>query len=334
MNRRTFLASAGAVASLPFLGCGDGNRRQILNASYDATRELYRKLNRLFSEQFAAEHPGEQIRVTPSHGGSGSQARAVIDGLPADVVTLALFPDTDAIRKKDLIAKDWIKRFPHNSCPYTSTIVFAVRKGNPFGIRDWDDLTRGDNLQIVAANPKTSGAAKLGVIAAWGSVRAAGGSVEDADALVTGIYRRVPALESSARGATVTFARKLIGDVHLTWENEAWLELRELKGEIELVYPKRSIRAEPHVTVVDANVDRNGTRAIAEAYVRFLYSPVAQQVIAENYLRPTEVQPTNGTAFGAVECFGVNDVLPGGWDEAQKRFFADGALFDRVYRTA
>lgn len=334
MNRRTFLTASAAAATAPFLGCG-GDRRQLLNCSYDATRELYRRLNRLFAATVAADG-GAGVRVTPSHGGSGSQARAIIDGLPADVATLAMWPDTEALRKKNLVAPGWIDRFPHRACPYTSTIVFAVRKGNPLGLRDWADLASHPTVKVIAANPKTSGAAKLGVVAAWGSVTAAGGSAADADDLVRAVYRKVPALESSSRVATVTFARKQIGDVHLTWENEAWLEQREMKGAIEIVYPTRSILAEPHVAVIDANVDRNGTRDLAEAYLHFLYAAESQDVIADNYYRPSTpaAAAKHAGKFGAVDRFPITAVLPGGWDEAQARFFADGALFDRVFGTA
>jgi sulfate/thiosulfate-binding protein len=325
MNRRRFLAAATGAASLPFFGCG-GDGPRLLNASYDATRELYRHINRLFAERHG-------VAVRMSHGGSGSQARAVTDGLPADVLTLALWPDTDYVRRVGLIDPGWEDRFPHRSCPYTSTIVFVVRRGNPHGIRDWPDLAGKPGLRVVAANPKTSGAAKYGLLACWGSVTTRGGSERDAEALVRAVYRRVPALESSSRSATVTFARKQIGDVHLTWENEAHLELKEGKGELEIVYPPRSIRAEPHVAVVDANVRRNGTAGLAEAYVRFLYEPAAQDVIAEDYYRPStpEAAERHAGRFGAVEQFTLDEVTPGGWDAAQQKFFADGGVFDRVY---
>lgn len=333
MNRRTFLTSSAAAATVPFLGCSGGGQ-QLLNCTYDATRELYRRLNRAFAEQYLVEH-GKAIRVTPSHGGSGSQARAIIDGLPADVATLAMWPDTEAIAKKKLINPGWIDRFPHRSCPYTSTIVFVVRRGNPLGIRDWTDLASHPTVKVIAANPKTSGAAKLGVVAAWGSVKEAGGTDQDANDLVRAVYRKVPALESSSRVATVTFARKQIGDVHLTWENEAWLEQREMKGDLEIVYPSRSILAEPHVAVVDANVERNGTRDIAEAYLNFLYASPSQDVIAENYYRPSkpDAAARHAEKFGKVDRFTITKVLPGGWPEAQKRFFEDGALFDQVFQS-
>ncbi|HET6576589.1 MAG TPA: sulfate ABC transporter substrate-binding protein [Fimbriiglobus sp.] len=325
MNRRHFLRAAAGTAALPVLGCSDDGP-SLLNASYDATRELYRRLNRLFTAQ-------HKVKVRASHGGSGSQARAVIDGLPADVLTLALWPDTDAVHKAGLIDASWEDRFPHHSCPYTSTIVFVVRKGNPHGIRDWDDLRSKPNLKVIAANPKTSGAAKLALLALWGSVVTRGGSDREAEALVKAVYRRVPALESSSRAATVTFARKQIGDVHLTWENEAHLEVRELKGELEIVHPRRSILAEPHVAVVDANTRRHGTAALAEAYLRSLYEPDAQDVIAEEYYRPTtpEAAKKHAGRFGEINLFRIEQVTPGGWPEAQAKFFAAGGVFDRVY---
>lgn len=326
MNRRHFLrAAAAGAAAIPFAGCGDGGP-SLLNASYDATRELYRRIDRLFAER-------HKVKVRVSHGGSGSQARAVIDGLPADVLTLALWPDTDAVRRAGLIDAGWEDRFEHHSCPYTSTIVFVVRKGNPHGVRDWEDLASRPNLSVVAANPKTSGAAKLGLLACWGSVVTRGGSEADAEALVRAVYRRVPALESSSRAATVTFARKQIGDVHLTWENEAHLEAREAKGGLEIVHPPRSILAEPRVAVIDANARRQGTADSAEAYLRFLYDPAAQDVIADEYYRPStpEAAARHAGRFGAVDRFRVEQVTPGGWPEAQAKFFADGGVFDRVY---
>lgn len=325
MNRRHFLRAAAGIAAVPFLGCGDGGS-SLLNTSYDATRELYRRLNRLF----VAQH---NLKVRVSHGGSGSQARTVIDGLPADVLTLALWPDTDAVHQAGLIDAGWEDRFPNRSCPYTSTIVFVVRRGNPHGVRDWDDLRSKPNLSVIAANPKTSGAAKLGLLACWGSVVTRNGSERDAEALVREVYRRVPALESSSRAATVTFARKQIGDVHLTWENEAHLEVKEARGGLEIVHPPRSILAEPHVAVVDANARRQGTAALADAYIRFLYDPAAQDVIADEHYRPStpEAAAKHVGRFGTVERFRVEQVVPGGWPEIQTKFFADGGVFDRVY---
>ena len=363
MNRRQLLTTTAAAAAgtawaygTASILFGRGGGPRLLNCSYDATRELYRGVNRLFVEQSAG------LRVTPSHGGSGSQARAVIDGLPADVVTLAMWPDTNVIAKKGLILGGWEDRFPSRSCPYTSTIVFVVRKGNPHGIRDWADLRDRNGIRVVAANPKTSGAAKLGMIACWGSVTA-GAKTEaeyrartaEAERLVTAVYgpAKMPSLETSSRAASVTFARKRIGDVQLTWENEAWLEVRETRGEVEVVYPSRSLLAEPHVAVVDANVERNGTAALATSYLEFLYSPAAQAVIAENIFRPTtgagesmfvdtlaKTDEKVADAAARMERFPVAEAVrhvegaADGWAAAQKLFFDDGGVFDRAFAAA
>jgi len=305
---------------------------ELLNVSYDPTRELYRKINRAFSDEYR-ETTGLAVRIRQSHGGSGSQARAVIDGLPADVLTLAMWADIDAVRKKGLVADDWEGRLPDRSLPYTSTIVFVVRKGNPFRIRDWPDLMQSD-LKIITANPKTGGGAKLSLLAAWGSVVRSGGTTEDAEAFIARMYRQTPVLDSGARGSTITFARRMIGDVHLTWENEALLEARELPDELEVVYPKSSIRAEPHVAMVDAVTNAKGTGAVAEAYLRFLYSEKGQEIIAENFFRPShpDVAKKYADRFGKIDdLFTIRDLFAGGWDEAQKVFFADGAMFDRIY---
>lgn len=323
-----------AGAGLWVVASGFSKNEQLLNVACDPTRELWHDINAAFLAHYERE-TGTKVFIRQSHGGSGSQARAVIDGLPGDVISLALWTDTNAVAKAGLLDPDWEKRYPNRSLPYTSTIVFVVRRGNPLGLRDWSDLAAHPTVKVIAANPKTSGAAKLGVVAAWGSVVAAGGSAREADDLVRAVYRKVPALESSSRVATVTFARKQIGDVHLTWENEAWLEQREMKGELEIVYPARSILAEPHVAIVDANVERNGTRAVAEAYLNFLYASPSQDAIAENYYRPTTpaAAARHAEKFGNLDRFPIASVLPGGWPEAQKRFFDDGALFDRVFQS-
>src|SRR5207249_7341700 len=257
---------------------------ELLNVSYDPTRELWQELNELFIARHKRE-TGQDLAINQSHGGSGAQARAVIDGLEADVVTLALGSDTDALRRHGLLADDWHKRLPNNSLPYYSTIVFVVRKGNPETIRDWPDLVR-PGVGIITPNPKTSGNGKLSFLAAWGSVLRRGGSEDDARAFITKLYRNVPKLDTGARGSTITFARQKLGDVHLTWENEAHLEVAEAKGELEIVYPLISIRAEPFVAVVDGNVDRKGTREIAEAYLSFVFTDEAQDVLARHYYRP------------------------------------------------
>jgi sulfate/thiosulfate transport system substrate-binding protein len=309
----------------------------LLNVSYDPTRELYRKLNHAFVEDYQRQ-TGINVRVRQSHGGSGSQARAVIDGLRADIVSLAMWSDTDAIRKKGLIADDWEARLPNRSLPYYSTIVFVVRKGNPKEIRDWPDLLK-PGVQVITPNPKTSGGARLNLLAAWGDVLKRGGTEADARDFVTRMYRQCPVLDSGARGSTVTFARRMIGDVHLTWENEARLEAEELPNDLDVVYPPRSIRAEPHVTLVGANVEANererpGTRAAAEAYVTFLYSETGQEIIAQNHYRPTQaaVAEKYKDHFPALELLAINDVVRGGWDAAQKKFFADGGVFDQIYQ--
>lgn len=335
-------------------GCGTSEPEvEILNVSYDPTRELYRKLNRAFAEEYRAEK-GMTVRVRQSHGGSGSQARAVMDGLPADVVTLAMWSDTNAIARKGLIDKEWESRFDNRSLPYYSTIVFVVRKGNPKGIREWRDLVKS-GVQIIGPNPKTSGGAKLNLLAAWGAILKEHGIDEKSSAaeralaedaakeFVTQLYKHCPILDSGARGATVTFARRMMGDVHLTWENEARLEVDELPDELEIIYPSWSIKAEPQVAVVDANVDRKGTREVAQEYLKFLYKQKAQRIIAQNGFRPTHkdvaaeyFDPKNPKHFpnesSEMLLFGIDYVDKGGWDAAQKRFFADGGLFDQIYQ--
>ncbi len=325
------LVNALAWAGLAWDSAWEQADQTLLNVSYDPTRELWRALNREFQQQYAAE-TGTRLAIRQSHGGSGSQARAVMDGLQADVVTLALWSDTDAIRKKGLIAAGWEERLPNRSLPYYSTIVFVVRRGNPKAIHDWPDLIR-DGVQVITPNPKTSGNGKLSFLAAWGAVRQRGGSEPDAEAYVTRLYRQVPVLDTGARGSTTTFAQNGIGDVHLTWENEAHLEVRESHGLLEIVYPPVSIRAEPPVAVVDAVVDRRGTRAAAEAYLRFLYTEAAQEIIAQHNHRP--VHPAVAAKYRdrlpAMELFPITAVARG-WEEAQKRFFAEGWVFDRIYQ--
>src|SRR2546430_5664749 len=280
MLKRIMLALLGAALLAAPLRAAT---LELLNVSYDPTRELWRDVNAAFAPKYEKE-TGATLAIKQSHGGSGTQARAVIDGLDADVVTLALWPDTDAIRKAGQISEGWEKRLPNNSLPYTSTAVFVVRKGNPKGIKDWPDLIQ-PGIEIVTPNPKTSGNGQLSFYSAWGSVVLRGGSREDAIAYVTKLYQQVPVLDSGARGATTTFVQKGIGDVHLAWENEAHLAVQEANGTLELVYPPISMRAEPHVAVVDANVDRKGTRAAAAAYLQFLYTDEAQELIAQHYYR-------------------------------------------------
>ena len=335
MNRRHFLAAASLSA---FGGCsGPHYDAELLNVSYDPTRELYRKVNRLFADHYLATS-GKRVRVRQSHGGSGSQARAVIDGIPADVVTLAMWADVDNIRSRKLIAPNWEERpAGKGSLPYHSTIVFVVRQDNPFGIRDWPDLLK-PGVKVITANPKTGGGAKLALLGAWGAVLKAGGSVKDAREFITELYRRVPVLDTGARGATVTFARKNIGDVHLTWENEAYLEKRELKDAVEIVHPKVSVRAEPHVALVDANADKKGTRAAAEAYLEFLYTEAAQELIAQMYFRPANLEMAKRYAgqFQPIDLFRATDPAMGmgDWNKIQTDFFSEGGVFDQIYQSA
>jgi sulfate/thiosulfate transport system substrate-binding protein len=325
------------VALAPLLsGCNkskagtDGGSVELLNVSYDPTRELWKALNKEFTADYAKK-TGVQVSILPSHGGSSSQARKVIDGLEADVVTLALWSDTNAIAKAGLIKEGWSERLPNGSLPYSSTIVFVVRKGNPKQIKDWPDLVR-EGVEVITPSAKTSGNGKLSFLAAWGSVVLRGGSDKEATDFVTQLYRHVPVLDSGARGATTTFAQKKIGDVHLTWENEANFEVHEAKGELEIVYPSISIRAEPRVAVVDANVDRRKTREVAEAYLKFLYTPEAQEIIAKNYYRPykPEILRKYSSLFQPIELFMIQQIAPD-WDEADKRFFSDGGVFDQIY---
>jgi sulfate/thiosulfate-binding protein len=338
MRRITAAGLIAAAMAVGLAGCStsstNGNSKSIelLNVSYDPTRELWRDLNDHFIPRYEKE-TGIKLIIKQSHGGSATQARAVIDGLEADVVTLALHSDTDAISKKGLIAEGWDNRLPNDSLPYLSTVVFVVRKGNPKGVKDWDDLIR-PGIQVITPNPKTSGNGKLSFLAAWGHVIHKGGSEDDAKRFVTKLYQRVPVLDSGARGSTTTFAQKNIGDVHLTWENEAHLEVAEAKGELEVVYPSDSIRAEPYVAWVDANVERKGTRAAAEAYLKFLYTDEAQRIIAEHYYRPINGASlkTYATWAGEIELFPVTVTAKGGWGDAQQKFFAEGAIFDAIYQ--
>ncbi len=308
----------------------DEHASEMLNVSYDPTRELWRDLNQKFLAHYQQDR-GEKLTIRQSHGSSGSQARAVIDGLDADVVTLALWSDIDAIARKGLIAANWESRLPNRSLPYLSTVIFVVRKGNPRNIRDWPDLLQPD-VKIITPNPKISGNGKLSFLAAWGAVRERGGSDAEARAFVTQLYRQVPVLDSGARGATTTFAQKKIGDVHLTWENEAHLEVAEAHGELELVYPPLSIRAEPPVAWVDANVRRKGTLAAAEAYLKYLYTDEAQEIIAKHHYRPgkEEIRRLHSDSLPDIKLFPVTRVCAS-WDEAQNRFFSEGAVFDQIF---
>jgi sulfate transport system substrate-binding protein len=304
----------------------------LLNVSYDPTRELYQDFNAAFAKYWKAK-TGQTVTVRQSHGGSGAQARAVIDGLDADVITLALAYDVDAVAQSGLIKADWQKRLAQNSSPYTSTIVFLVRKGNPKGIKDWADLNKGD-VQIITPNPKTSGGARWNYLAAWGyALRQPGGTADKAKQFVTDLFRRVPVLDSGARGATTTFVQRGIGDVLLAWENEAYLALDEAPGKLEIVAPSVSILAEPPVAVVDKVVDRKGTRAAAEAYVQYLYSPEGQEIAAKRHYRPRDgkIAARYAGSFAKVRLFTIDEAF-GGWQNAQKTHFADRGVFDQIYQ--
>lgn len=362
INRNIFAVAALAVGLLLTAGCGSsgtgskqsgGSMGQFLNVSYDPTRELYQEYNQAF-QKYWKEKTGESIEIRQSHGGAGKQARAVIEGLEASVVTLALAYDIDAISEKaGLLPADWQRRLPNHSSPYTSTIVFLVRKGNPKGIKDWSDLVKAD-VSVITPNPKTSGGARWNYLAAWGYVlqRELGdlSKVNDpkqADAVakaqakaqefVTDLFRRVPVLDSGARGSTMTFVQRNMGDVLLAWENEAFLAINELgKDKLELVVPSVSILAEPPVTVVDKVADRLGTRKVAEAYLKYLYSPEGQTIVAKNYYRPSNpngVPEEHLKTFSKLKLFTVDDVF-GGWQKAQKAHFSDGGVFDQIYQPA
>ena len=304
----------------------------LLNVSYDPTRELFQDFNKAFAAHWKAKS-GDDLKNKQSHGGSGKQARAVIDGLAADVVTLALAYDVDEIANRGLIAKDWQKRLPHNSAPYTSTIVFLVRKGNPKGIKDWNDLAR-PGISVITPNPKTSGGARWNHIAAWGyALKQPGGNEKTAQEFLTKIYKNVPVLDSGARGSTTTFIERGIGDVLVTWENEALLAIKELGPEkVEIVSPSISILAEPPVAVVDKVVDRRGTRKVAEAYLQFLYTDEGQEIAAQNYYRPIDekIAKKYASQYPKLKLFTIEEVA-GGWNKAQKTHFADGGVFDQIY---
>jgi sulfate/thiosulfate-binding protein len=304
----------------------------LLNASYDPTRELYAEFNKAFASAYQ-QQTGRTVEIKQSHNGSGASARSVIDGLQADVVTLALAYDIDSIAEAGLLGRDWQKRLPQNASPYTSTIVFLVRKGNPKAIRDWPDLVK-PGVAVITPNPKTSGGARWNYLAAWGYALKQTGSAEKARAFVAALYKNVPVLDTGARGATVTFVERGVGDVLLAWENEAYLALKDLGREkFEIVVPSLSILAEPPVAVVDKVVDRKGTRAAAEAYLRYWYGKEGQEIAARNFYRPRdpEVAKKYADTFAKVELFTIDDVF-GGWPQAQQEHFSDGGIFDQIYQ--
>jgi sulfate transport system substrate-binding protein len=329
------LLGACAVFTLAATGATAAHAKDVtlLNVSYDPTRELYVDFNKAFSSYWKAK-TGDTVTIKQSHGGSGKQARSVIDGLEADVVTLALAYDIDEIAERaKLLPADWQKRLAHNSTPYTSTYIFLVRKGNPKGIRNWDDLIK-PGVSVITANPKTSGGARWGYLAAYGyALKQPGGSDAKARDYIARLFGNVPVLDSGARGATVTFAERGIGDVLLAWENEAYLSLKEFGADkFDIVYPPISILAEPPVAVVDKNADKKGTRAVAQAYLEYLYTPEGQEIAARNFYRPIDakVAAAHAKQFPKLQLFTIDDTF-GGWTLAQKTHFADGGVFDQIY---
>jgi len=334
MTRAWVMAAAvvgGLLAGAP--QSASAETLSLLNVSYDPTRELYVAVNQAFIKKWQAE-TGDTLTIKQSHGGSGKQARTVIDGLEADVVTLALAYDIDAIAEFNLLAKNWQGRLANNSTPYTSTIVFLVRKGNPKNIKDWDDLIK-KGVQVITPNPKTSGGARWNYLAAWGYALAKNnGDGDKAKAFVTELFKHVPVLDTGARGSTITFTQRGLGDVLLAWENEAYLALQELgKDKVEIVTPPISILAEPPVAVVDKVVDKHGTRKVAEAYLQFLYTPEGQRIAAQNFYRPRlpEVAREFESQFPAIKLFTIDERF-GGWTSAQAAHFADGGIFDQIYQ--
>jgi sulfate/thiosulfate-binding protein len=333
LSRRRLIGTLGACLGAPMLGIADAAPVTLLNVSYDPTRELYDALNKVFIASWLAQS-GQRVEIRQSHGGSGKQARAIIDGLPADVATLANAYDVNALNKQgQLIPANWASRLPNNSAPYTSIIVFLVRRGNPKNIRDWNDLIR-PGVEVITPNPKSSGGARWNYLAAWAwALKQPGGSNATAQAYLEKLFQHVPVLDSGARGATVTFVERGIGDVLLAWENEALLAKMQLgPDKVDLIDPSVSILAEPPVTVVDKVVDRRGTRKVAEAYLTFLYSKQAQQIIAQNFYRPRdpEVAKEFAARFPQVKLASIDDTF-GGWDRAQAAHFDDGGSFDRIY---
>jgi sulfate transport system substrate-binding protein len=328
MNRRVLVAAVGFLWASSAIAAD----LSLLNVSYDPTRELYADFNKAFAAAYQKE-TGKSVEIKQSHGGSGSQARAVIDGLQADVVTLALAYDIDAIAARALTGAEWQQRLPLNASPYTSTIVFLVRKGNPKLIKDWDDLIK-TGVSVITPNPKTSGGARWNYLAAWGYAQKKFGSAEKAKQFVGDLYKNVPVLDTGARGSTVTFVERGVGDVLLAWENEAFLAQREFgKDKFEIVSPPLSILAEPPVAIVDKVVDKKGTRNVAEAYLKYWYTREGQEIAARNSYRPrdTEIAKEYEKSFAKVELFTIDDVF-GGWTKAQKEHFAEGGVFDQIYK--
>ncbi len=336
MNYATLIKKTIGLATALTLSSTAFAKVELLNVSYDPTRELYQEYNPAFAKYWK-EKTGETVTIKQSHGGAGKQARAVIDGLEADVVTLALAYDIDAIAEQTKkLPADWQKKLAHNSSPYTSTIVFLVRKGNPKKIKDWDDLVK-PGTQVITPNPKTSGGARWNYLAAWGyALKKPGGTNAKAQEFVTNLYKNVPVLDSGARGSTNTFVQRNIGDVFISWENEAFLAINELgKDKFEIIVPSVSILAEPPVALVKGNSDKKGTTKVAQAYLDYLYSPVGQQIAASNYYRPNKPELVTNKEdlkrFPKVNLFTIDEVF-GGWQKAQKTHFEDGGLFDQIFK--
>ena len=334
MKRRLALQTLCAIA---LTGAINASQAQapltLLNVSYDPTRELYLEFNAAFAKHWKATS-GQDVTIKQSHGGSGKQARSVIDGLDADVVTLALAGDMDALNKQaQLIPPNWQKRLPHNSSPYTSTIVLVVRQGNPKGIKDWDDLVK-PGIGVITPNPKTSGGARWNYLAAWEFAKRKYGSEAKAKEFVTKLFTNVPVLDSGARGSSVTFAQRNQGDVFISWENEAYLLEKEFGAKVDIVYPSISILAEPPVTVVDKNVDRKGTRKVAEAYLQYLYSDEGQEIAGKNFYRPTndKIKAKYEKALPKLPLFTIEQAF-GGWEKAAKDHFSDGAIYDQIFQS-
>jgi sulfate transport system substrate-binding protein len=337
--RNTVLAGlglllAGLMVAFSIQSRAQGGEVSLLNVSYDPTRELYQDFNQAFAKYWKAK-TGQTVTIEQSHGGSSKQARAVIDGLQADIVTLALAYDIDAISQNaGLLPADWQKRLPQNSTPYTSTIVFLVRKGNPKHIKDWDDLVK-PGISVITPNPKTSGGARWNYLAAWAyALKQPGGNEQAAQDFVKRLYKNVPVLDSGARGSTTTFVQREIGDVLIAWENEAFLSIKELgPDKVEIVVPSQSILAEPPGAIVDKVVDKKGTRAVAQAYLEYLYTPEGQEIAAKNYYRPRleSVAKKYASTFPDIKLVTIDEVF-GGWQKAQKTHFADGGVFDQIYQ--
>jgi sulfate/thiosulfate transport system substrate-binding protein len=338
MQRKLLVVAGLVLTGLLIISSIQGRAQRgqvsLLNVSYDPTRELYQDFNQAFAQYWKAK-TGQTVTVEQSHGGSSKQARAVIDGLQADVVTLALAYDIDAISQNSgLLPADWQKRLPQNSTPYTSTIVFLVRKGNPKHIKDWDDLGK-PGISVITPNPKTSGGARWNYLAAWAyALKQPGGTEQTAQDFVKRLYKNVPVLDSGARGSTTTFVQREIGDVLITWENEAFLSIKELGPEkVEIVVPAQSILAEPPVSIVDKVVDKKGTRNVAQAYLEYLYTPEGQEIATKNYYRPQldSVAKKYAAIFPKIKLVTIDEVF-GGWQKAQKTHFADGGVFDQIYQ--